>query len=1144
MKLLAVDVENYGVFVNRRLEFEAGFQIVYGANETGKTTLLNLIRELLFGFPHRSRYAFSGHSGEMAATATVEMSGGERIRFRRRKGRVDTVAGEVEGRGQTIDENMLTAMLGRAERGLYQNVFGFSVDELAAGEESLRHANFREALLGGGMGNLAGLQRLLGSLDRDTKELFGPRSTKPPINQLLTRIETGEEQLAELAVAPNEYARWHQDADACDARVEQLEARLRQLRTRLHRADLKLAASGPCRQLADARRMLKDLNRQLAAAENLPANALDRIRALHDALASVAARTTELQRDLAEVNLKLNDIVVDDAFVEDGELVARLARDVGRIERCRRDLPKLRQESTTLANEAAEQLRKIHPEWSAKNSPLMALGVEHRDQLDALVRRRLDLSKESSKFESELAIYNQRLSEWKGREAELSVTGDAVAEEQSWERAAETLRSVVEQSGLWSRQAELSSELSLLENRLRRDWNLPCSQYRALNPDEQKVAGQIEELKSSALRRDQLRRDLARVRKAHEKVSKEIGQLDREHAEAKPDALRLAREARDQLLQQVVAYFESPESTGAARAEAAAQAAALASAIQRADEVAELRARNSTAVAQRRQLGAESDRLANELAVLARQSDDEQTAAAELEKNWKSQWPPDVDPLEYEVAQVWLRDWRQWREVDAALRAVNEQVAALTAASAEHIAWVESQRPPAISTSEEAEDEPGSTAQTAFPSRVARLRDLADGQLEQLRQRRIKLQVAAKEVVVARGKIDNSTALQRDFTVGERQWDGQWRALLKELGVPDHWDVPLVEKAIASVGEAAQRFQKARELSERAESVDREIVQYEAESEPLRKHAADLTGEVAEVVVAQLLRKLEQTRADRQTSKLLGERREQLTAELEKTGRAKTELDEERAGLCAAAGVAEPERLNDVAETLERKIECEQCVLKSERELAAMTASVSADDRRELLAELDKVEIDSLQLERESVHEELQRADDAFQAELKQAGALRDRLRQLELEDRTLTLRAEIEGERAQLTRAIDRWAPLALAQAVLTREMDRFERENQPEMLTAIEQTFRRMTGGRYEQMRQPLDGAWQVRDANGQWKSPDQLSTGAREQLYLAIRLAYLRNYSRREEVLPIVMDDVLVNFDDQRARATLEVLLEEGG
>ncbi|MCA9658063.1 MAG: hypothetical protein KC486_06950, partial [Myxococcales bacterium] len=52
---------------------------------------------------------------------------------------------------------------------------------------------------------------------------------------------------------------------------------------------------------------------------------------------------------------------------------------------------------------------------------------------------------------------------------------------------------------------------------------------------------------------------------------------------------------------------------------------------------------------------------------------------------------------------------------------------------------------------------------------------------------------------------------------------------------------------------------------------------------------------------------------------------------------------------------------------------------------------------------------------------------------------------------------------------------------------------------------------------------------------------STGTREQLFLALRLAYVLEYCDRAEPLPVIIDDVLVNFDRARARSTLEALCE---
>jgi uncharacterized protein YhaN len=53
--------------------------------------------------------------------------------------------------------------------------------------------------------------------------------------------------------------------------------------------------------------------------------------------------------------------------------------------------------------------------------------------------------------------------------------------------------------------------------------------------------------------------------------------------------------------------------------------------------------------------------------------------------------------------------------------------------------------------------------------------------------------------------------------------------------------------------------------------------------------------------------------------------------------------------------------------------------------------------------------------------------------------------------------------------------------------------------------------------------------------------LSDGARDQLYLALRIASLERIAKAGGALPLVLDDVLVHFDDARARAAIEVLAE---
>jgi uncharacterized protein YhaN len=57
----------------------------------------------------------------------------------------------------------------------------------------------------------------------------------------------------------------------------------------------------------------------------------------------------------------------------------------------------------------------------------------------------------------------------------------------------------------------------------------------------------------------------------------------------------------------------------------------------------------------------------------------------------------------------------------------------------------------------------------------------------------------------------------------------------------------------------------------------------------------------------------------------------------------------------------------------------------------------------------------------------------------------------------------------------------------------------------------------------------------------SVEGLSDGTRDQLFLALRLAYIENHCTVNEPCPVILDDVLMAFDDNRAAAALKALRE---
>jgi len=164
---------------------------------------------------------------------------------------------------------------------------------------------------------------------------------------------------------------------------------------------------------------------------------------------------------------------------------------------------------------------------------------------------------------------------------------------------------------------------------------------------------------------------------------------------------------------------------------------------------------------------------------------------------------------------------------------------------------------------------------------------------------------------------------------------------------------------------------------------------------------------------------------------------------------------------------------------------------------------------------------------------ELERVEAAERDANNRIGALDARIRQLEAAEELGMRRQELaalEGQAAAIGRE---WAVRAIALRLLEETRSRYERERQPDVVRAATAHFERITGGRYSRIvAPPGDASVRVETEGGEGRVTDELSRGTAEQLYLALRFGLIEEFARHAEPLPVVMDDILVNFDAERA------------
>ncbi len=136
----------------------------------------------------------------------------------------------------------------------------------------------------------------------------------------------------------------------------------------------------------------------------------------------------------------------------------------------------------------------------------------------------------------------------------------------------------------------------------------------------------------------------------------------------------------------------------------------------------------------------------------------------------------------------------------------------------------------------------------------------------------------------------------------------------------------------------------------------------------------------------------------------------------------------------------------------------------------------------------------------------------------------------------------ELNAVDSEIKQAQKDWQVLAASTQMLEMIRETYESKRQPETLKEASTYLDRLTEGKYSRIWTRLVGEELLVD-NGESETipVDKLSRGTREAVYLSLRMALVGAYARRGAVIPMVLDDVLVNFDGHRAHCAAELLCE---
>jgi uncharacterized protein YhaN len=1111
MRLNRLDLIYYGIFTDIPIDFgevvagEPDLHIIYGPNEAGKSTAFSAWLDLLFKIETRSRYNFR-HEKTMQVGADLLLSTGRKT-LKRIKTNQNSLLDES---GRPVLDTVLQAELMGLSRESYATAF--SLDERVlqdGGREIINSKGDLGKLLYGATAGLSDLSKKLKGIRDKSEEIFkkgGNRHKIADFKNKLAELKTQKDAIDTLATT---YDRLVLERDQKEGTYIAALTDLGAAKKRLKEVTHFLAAHPHLNALHHYRA-------QLAAHLDFPeppAKWFDEITTLQSDETKFTALFDDAQIDVESARQLLDTTEVNETALKAEARLKELDFMKARHLLATKDIPTVTEQANATGAEIATILNRLeqtnHPEPS-----LLIVGPTLQNHIRKLIEAKIAIegAEKSAKDEEAKAqtLYDTataRLAEAGGQsmsDTQIAVFSLGVGEIQLSDHEARLRLATQTKS---EKEELLDQQLSQLK-----PWN-----------------GKVEDLARMAVpptaELQRWKTSLAAATTLYNNTESELGRLDNEHK------ARLAI-YNSLKTRSGVAAGQEASIVRAAREKAWARhrqnfvaetADAFEEALRHDDFVTTERHINATEIA-----GADQAKLEVDKAQQAANQGKEPLNKATI----------GLDTIKSEIASaiqiktpglpadLTLIEWEEWlarraTAVETWQSVLNAQREIDTA----RIDGAEAHRK-LLATFEDAGLPQDPTTKLSDMLRLAQAMINTGGQIKALRQ-------AASD---SERSLHGRTEQYANAKAAREAWEDRWKSACQSCWLGGTAAVPSTEavsdilKEIPTLGAAVA---KKVEYLRRIEAMRQDQLDFETQVASLAAelgvlHNPDKPLDTA-YAIDQLVQAAKTARDDR------AKKRDDLHAAQSKLARNEDELktiDATKRAMTEFFGVASLVEVAAALNQAKERTKLKENVVTAEREILTATgfgtieeaeAALTGKDRSELGLEQQELEAGTDQ--KNNALLEIFAAKTDAQKKIDEVGG-DDAVAKIEVNRRALQM--EIEYSAVEYLKL--RIGALAAEQGLRL-----YREEHRSSMMKNAADAFKIVSRGQYIGLStQPEKDAeiLIVKGADGSTKFADDLSTGTRLQLYLALRVAGYQEFAANRPPLPFIADDIMESFDDFRA------------
>ena len=1134
MRLKEIDLKSYANFQNKVIDLkrsDTDFHLIFGLNEAGKSTTKQSISDTLYGPKNgpNTTAAYRVGSSRVRVGATLEHEGKE-LSIVRKTGNRNTLL-DAQERPFPEGEDVLHPFL----NGINQEHFnrGFSVDYeslIEGGREMLNLNSEVGKIIFAASVFIVGLKDKLQTLADSSSAIWrsSARAQNYPLNMVYGDID---QHKRDKVTHELDVQRWSELSEE----IERNASERKELESRRHGIADKLASL----RLVD--KVLPLVRKYLAAKHRLDLlGSVPELKADAETEVSSADRTileltpqikaeTKNAQNLAS---RLGELEIDDVLLENAEWIQSLYKKQGEIEKAQLDSKNREKEAGDFAAVILSKAQSIR--WDNLTLEEIESRLPTHDVIQQLTLHQLEESGLKTQFKTD----EQHLKRARDRVKELTYECEGLRDSQLQTTRLTTL---LTRSQSWR---ELEVELRNFERRLEaknrevQQAFLQLKPYVASEndlrqtqvPSKSTLSKYEDKLLALNEAQKEAERELASCQESIHSLSAEIAKVQSQEEPVTQAKLRESRATRDELwlsIQHDLNLTSRDSSSFVVEDSVQQQLQKYHQLVAESDALADalllqvnLEYEHTRLLGERAMQSTIRERLDRDLKVLR-----EEISSVELE--WQNVWKG----FHQEVSSPQdMQNWLEDRELAQRLLLDRDHLVEDVRDRTEQYDAIVQDIETELDTIGIAPEDPieNLSDRIEFADRIVKSQDKLDVQIGS----------KEKELVTAKQDLKSSTERFESDQLKLQEWGEKWETGLSNAGLAVQTGVATANN-ISVLRSIVNDFVKLRDAKHRIDAMRDDVQLFDRD---IRKLAEVLQREQSthnnDQFLSELIGEFERMR-------LKQKQRMEIENELEACESSLAALQHRReiakallSDIQDSCGVKSRQELTEILQkSNEQKLELER-IREYEEELLSIGSGYSLEELIRQSAQADPAEIrqqinELQQEENQSVHAIERNAAQASENEHSKNELVQTQAAYLD--------DAVLESRFAEAERLAARYVRIKAQEIALDWIVERFRQENQAPIMLIAARIFETITRGKYCELTTTENnrGVPQLlcvrMNAEGDREEVklENLSSGTRDQLFLALRFAAIEHFIDQGQVMPLIADDLLINSDDERAK-----------